>query len=257
LSMGILHGMYKRKYPTDISQTSGAFARAIARKRPRTQYRQRSIKAGGGPVVNVTRGRGFPTLSSTPMPQSMICTHKYSDIVNINPAIGSVGVHTFAANGLYDPNITGGGHQPVGFDQFTAFYNHYEVLGAKIQFTIHPSQESGGFNFGIKLDDNDGLTGVLNTVMEGNMTVFKSVPGPYTSDKGFTCISSYSAKKFFGDKCGQRDTWGTVAANPVDLAYFMCWISPLTGLQDLGSIPCTVLVEYIVKWHEPKDLPSS
>lgn len=258
MSKGILHGMSKRKYPTDIAQASGAFLRAIQRKRPRTAYSQRSIKAGGGPVINVTRGRGFPRLYNTPMPQTMITTHKYSDVVSINPAIGSVGINTFSANGLYDPNITGAGHQPQGFDQFMVFYNHYEVIGAKIQFTVHPSQESGGFNFGIKLDDNDGLgTSGYNTVMENSMTVFKSVPGPYQSDKGFTCTLSYSAKRFFGDRAGDRQTWGNAIMNPTDQAFFMCWIAPLTALQDLGSIPCTVLIEYIVKWHEAKDMPPS
>ncbi len=37
-----------------------------------------------------------------------------------------------SGNSIYDPNATGTGGQPTGFDQWFAFYQHVTVLGCKI-----------------------------------------------------------------------------------------------------------------------------
>lgn len=248
--------MSKRSYPSDISQTSGAFRRAIERQRKRqriTIYR-RSIGAGGGPAINVTRGRRFPRMGNQPMPQTLITTLRYTEPFSINPLVGSAAWHVFSANGLYDPNITGGGHQPMGFDQLMTFYNHYEVIGAKIKMSIVPSPEVTGFNFGIKLDDSSTLAASgFEVICEHAMTSFKTHPGAGFSN-GFDVYSTYSAKKFFGDKAGDRETWGDASANPTDQAYFICFISPMTAMQDIASIPCMATIEYVVKFREAKDL---
>lgn len=250
--------MLKRKYPTDISQTSGAFRRAIERKRGRYTIHRRAIAAGAGPTINMTRGSGrFPRMYNMPMPQNLITTLRYTDVFSINPTVGSAGIWTFAANGLFDPNVTGTGHQPMGFDQLMTFYNHYEVIGAKIKFTVVPGAEVTGFNFGVKLDDNATPTASgIDVICEHAMTQWKTHPGTGLSN-GFDVYCSYSSKKFFGDKAGDRELWGTSAANPAELAYFCCFISALTALQDIGSIPCFAAIEYIVKFHEAKDLTYS
>ena len=68
----------------------------------------------------------------SPVPLKMAATLLYSDQITLNPAAGTVSKHVFSANGLFDPNITGVGHQPRGFDQYMALYNHYTVIGARI-----------------------------------------------------------------------------------------------------------------------------
>jgi len=251
--------MSKRSYPSDISQTSGAFRRAIERQRKRqriTIYR-RSIGAGGGPAINVTRGRRFPRMGNQPMPQTLITTLRYTEPISINPLVGAAGQYVFSANGLYDPNITSSGHQPMGFDQLMTFYNHYEVIGAKIKMSIVPSSEVTGFNFGIKLDDNNTIAAPgLDVICEHAMTSFKTHPGVGFSN-GFDVYSTFSSKKFFGDRAGDRETWGDASSNPTDQAYFICFISGMTSLQDIGAVPCMVTIEYVVKFHEAKDLTYS
>jgi len=41
--------------------------------------------------------------------------------------------NAFSLNSLYDPDITGVGHQPYGFDQMAALYSNYIVESASIQ----------------------------------------------------------------------------------------------------------------------------
>lgn len=243
--------MAKRKYAMDISETSGAFRRAIMRKRPKATAVRRTVRG-------IPRTLGFPNRGATTMPTSYITNHRYCEVFSIDAPVGAAGYYVFAANGMYDPNITGTGHQPMGFDQMSEFYNHYEVIGAKIKFTPHPSQEGAGFNFGVRLDDNGNQSTDITGVLEQPNVNYKSWPGPYLQpNASFDIIQGFSSKKFFGDKSGDRETWGNAAGNPPDIAYFNCFISPLTTLQNPGSVPCTVVIDYIVKWHEPKSFAQS
>lgn len=41
-----------------------------------------------------------------------------------------------SGNNMYDPDFTGVGHQPTGFDQYSAFFNKYLVYGCKIKVTM-------------------------------------------------------------------------------------------------------------------------
>lgn len=43
------------------------------------------------------------------------------------------GIHVFRANSVYDPDATGTGGQPTGFDQWTAIYKRFYVAASKIK----------------------------------------------------------------------------------------------------------------------------
>lgn len=44
--------------------------------------------------------------------------------------------YQFRGNGPYDPDVTGTGSQPVGFDQMTTFYGRYYVIGSRINIRL-------------------------------------------------------------------------------------------------------------------------
>lgn len=48
-------------------------------------------------------------------------------------AAGAGGSYTFAINNCFDPNFTGAGSQPLGFDQYAALYGRYRVLSVKFE----------------------------------------------------------------------------------------------------------------------------
>lgn len=60
---------------------------------------------------------------------------KYSETVAHN--FGALtGAYYFNANSLFDPNRSGTGHQPMGFDELSGLYNRYRVRGVSLKMTV-------------------------------------------------------------------------------------------------------------------------
>lgn len=58
---------------------------------------------------------------------------KYVDHFNTTYTSGVGFVYSYRGNSLFDPDFTGTGHQPYGFDQLSALYHSYRVYGSKIR----------------------------------------------------------------------------------------------------------------------------
>lgn len=72
-----------------------------------------------------------------PIPQRFITKLKYSEFVSSN----ANGNFAFNLNSIYDPNRTGIGHQPYGFDQLATLYNRYRVISCG--YRIHIAAGTG------------------------------------------------------------------------------------------------------------------
>jgi len=62
------------------------------------------------------------------IPPSFRATLSYTEPVSISGNTGAVGTYSWRINDLYDPNLTGTGHQPLGFDQYMLLYNKFRVM---------------------------------------------------------------------------------------------------------------------------------
>lgn len=59
-----------------------------------------------------------------------------SELLSVVLNGSGLGSYVVSCNGLYDPNVSGTGHQPLYFDQLTSIYNHYCVLKSKCSFQL-------------------------------------------------------------------------------------------------------------------------
>jgi len=105
-------------------------------RRPRRRANKRKSQ------TNRKKGRklrGYGTTRSNtingPLAMRQIVKLRYAEDVNISAGI-ALGSYDFRANSIFDPNLTGIGHQPLGHDQWAVFYDHYVVLGARIKVTL-------------------------------------------------------------------------------------------------------------------------
>ena len=193
----------------------------------------------------VPRGK-LPLLG---FPKSQMVRLKYTETINLDASAGGLASHVFCANGMYDPNITGTGHQPLYFDQYMVAYDHYTVLSSKIKVTpVNPTTASiipGAY--GVVLDDNNVISyTTADQIIESNQgrsfKLFGPNNVPQTSySKSIT--KKFSARKFFHKKAivGSSDYKGSVSSNPADKANFIVWTGSIGG-TNAGNVYLLVVI---------------
>lgn len=75
------------------------------------------------------------TMYSQVSPVATRLRTKLNYATQITPAAIPVYEYLFNLNSLFDPDRTGTGHQPLGFDQLKTLYNRYRVY--KVDYEIH------------------------------------------------------------------------------------------------------------------------
>ena len=73
-------------------------------------------------------------------PKSIITKLRYCDIYSMSSTSGAVVRQVMSANGVYDPDVSGVGHQCLYGDNYGNIYTNYVVLGSKI--TVHYTSRS-------------------------------------------------------------------------------------------------------------------
>jgi len=116
------------------SRRSRTFKRTGGRKRTSRFQRRRTRptfrKRKGFRKVTVSKG----TIGWT---DRYICKLKYvEDVHFVDLALGLPKYYQFRGNSLHDPDLTGLGHQPYGYDQVTNLWGSWRVLGSKINILI-------------------------------------------------------------------------------------------------------------------------
>lgn len=86
-----------------------------------------------------TTVRGGSLINRSFLPQTMICTHRYVEQLTLTAdnVTGLTGNEVaFRLNSLNDPNLSGVGHQPYGYDQMSTLYQKYCVYKVHMQVRI-------------------------------------------------------------------------------------------------------------------------
>lgn len=80
------------------------------------------------PKPQVRRGVNTSKVSNTTgFPDRMLTKFEYREAKEINSVLGADTTFDYRLNGLYDPRIALGGHQPMWTDQYRTIYNKYRV----------------------------------------------------------------------------------------------------------------------------------
>lgn len=203
------------------------------------------------------RKRNFARMRA-PLGNRLMTKVKYVDrTIEINPGAVLMGTHFFSASGITDPDVTGSGHQPRGFDQLMAMYEHYTVIGSKITITFQPTASSSSNQnavVGIALKNSAVAPGDANEYLEGRNTVYKFISN--TTNSGIQPVRlsmTYSPKKFLSNSAPLSDPYlkGNASANPIEESYFVAFADNVDNSTDLNAIQAHVHLEYMVVFHEP------
>lgn len=199
---------------------------------------------------------GFPTRKTVRL--------RYATTVSLNPSSGNVVYHQLSCNSLFDPDYTGGGHQPRGFDQWMLAYNHYNVIGSKITATpvgptVGMSTGNATVQYGITLAPDGTFPWTTWIDLAESRFAGKGARRATHTANSRTITKNFSAKKYFGASAivGAQQYQGTVATNPSEIANFQLWAANAEGSDDPQETVFMVIVDYIAILTEPKYVAQS
>ncbi len=201
------------------------------------------------------------------LPQTKTVKLRYVQELQLNPSIGTgLAFSNFSCNGLFDPYQSGGGHQPMLFDQIMPLYDHYRVISSTCRLTPIPltglsSDITPGY-FGVMLND-DGIM-LYNTAAQiiesGLGKTSWNVYGPYQSNpKGRSVSKSFNSARIFGKTraLGADELLGNDGANPLEGYSFTCWAGSVNTTNDPTIFTFLIELEYIAQFTEPKEVAQS
>lgn len=224
-------------------------------------YRKKNSRSGGysGRKYYVKKYQNSGTLIADTTKVVM----KYAEDINVT-VDGTLGAnYLFRCNSIFDPNQSGVGHQPLGRDQYSTFYQRYVVVGSKITVRFM-AYETGSdtndsehiTNVGVSTINSTGDTIIVpSEFMENNRTTY-GVICPQKPTRSITKM--FSAKNFFGVKnvIDEEDLGADFETNPVNEALWQLKFWPtISGLSRVVS--CNVMIQYICVLRERKNIGGS
>jgi len=235
--------------------------RKVAYAKSAMPYSRPNVMAPGKKEPNSSRGNPRANMfKAPPMGLSLthICSLRYVETTTLTPSGTTPGFYVFSLNGLYDPNITGVGHQPLGFDQLMTLYDHYFGLKAKVHIQWMNDSTFTGALVGYSITDTNAITTPLSNRLENPWT--RSVPVNDVASPPIQQTVTIDLAEFFGRKISDlEDTTlrGTSTGNPADQAYLIVWSQLVNSGASALNVDIVVTIEYYAAFTEPKDLASS
>lgn len=186
---------------------------------------------------------------------------KYSEFFSLDPGINTAATYTFGANCMYDPNITGTGHQPLGFDQWMAFYNHFTVIGARIKATFVSAAAGatdGTTLCGVEIAPSSTATTNMNNLVEQGRARYRTVTNS-TAEQKNVVTTQVSIKKFLGKNnlIDDTATQGSISSDPDEKVFFHVFAMGVNQTINPLALNCIAEIEYIAILHEPVNIPLS
>lgn len=176
----------------------------------------------------------------------------YRDVVMVASAVPTYAV--YRANGMFDPDYTLTGHQPLYFDQLKQIYNHFTVLRSSIRITatVSTAQNTGS---GISnqavaclyIDDDTNpdpaqMIGVAEQPSATSVQVLQ-----HTTSSVF--YKSWDARQAFGGNTLDNSSLkGSGAADPTEQ---QCFVFAMVPPPSVGcTVGYTAEITYTAVWSE-------
>lgn len=227
--------------------------RSYASSRKKKRYSRRYARRAKANVALVPRSMG------SGIPDRITTTLKYYEAVSRTSTAGAFTSYFFSANGLYDPNTTGTGHQPMYFDQLTSMYNHYIVHSSYIAVKIIPFNTTGSSSGTAVIMGDDAAsltTSTISSAIEQKGAKWCNLP-IYEDNQVYerTLRHSYNKRRVFKNY-KNTELVGTASANPAEGWYYVIALrSDDNATTTTWLLKCQV--HYRVTFFERKDIAPS
>lgn len=154
------------------------------------------------------------------MPQQLKMNFTYSETSTITSTLGSTGTLIFRGNSPFDPNQTGTGAQPPGFDQMAPFYHQYSVYASKVE--VHFISQAPNPAYLTLIPTLTSSTNNNNYDLAYSLPRGKRAIISNTSAGGHLVMYNYAkSKDIVGNSVDERDNHGTFTTNPTQQWYWV------------------------------------
>lgn len=195
-------------------------------------------------------------LFAASFPREMKVKLRYFELQDFTGTAGAGNDRVYNLNSIFDPYRTGTGHQPQGYDQWSAFYGRYRVDNAKVVMTFTGTTSGSGIIVST-LANNDATTIIDPSIMvESPLAHTKhfSSGGPstvITKTYNLAVVTGVTPTVYKSDDRYQS-SFGSNPTEVICAHFFTC---------DLGiaAVPMayTVDITYEVVMFDPIQLPLS
>lgn len=193
--------------------------------------------------------------SPTNFPDQLYVKFKFRQQNHLVDTLSRIGTQTYSMNSLFDPDVTGVGAQPLGYDQWSQFYTNYQVLGCKI--TIQGLSNSGSLRQCVVLypSTNSSPITTIPTTHEQRYSKYKYIPSITSGQLAY--VSNYmSIKKIEGRVTSDLEYTGTMGnigfgASPVKQFFWQIFAYQLDPALTQINIFVTAQITYYAKLFNP------
>jgi len=178
-------------------------------------------------------------------------TIKWTHFVQYTAA--GLSVQTYRINSLYDPDETGAGVQPVGFDEIMALYYYFRVEKVRIKITVVNGGTAGIVACQLSRESTDPTQ--ITAVAANNSGRSEMIAGTYGHNRSvmyyYVDIKDYLGLKMnVGD-----DLQGTVSGNPSRMVYLHVALEEIDLSAKDMSLFCEF--EFETRFFNPLQLNNS
>lgn len=199
-------------------------------------------------------------ISRSPIATTAYVKLRYCDTIQINAAAGGLtGQYLYRVNSLYDPDYTGTGHAPLGYDQWMEFYSRYCVVGSRMHVKCMNVSTTIPVQYGILLRQGGVLSGVDPNILREQGDSSWTYAGNMNNRSSRAVTKNCSIKKFFGypNPTNETDLRASTNTNPVVTGYFQIWTAAADGVSDPPNMSFQVTIEYLAVLSKPVKLDQS
>jgi len=203
------------------------------------------------------KARRTPTLrlQKNVVPKEVYVPMHYGDYWPLDCAASTWTSNTFRLNSIFDPDATGAGGQPAGYDQYTQMYLSYRVRAVDIELRAVNSCAQNVLLLGLAYapgytTPSTGTT-VQQIVYEGDSDlVLRGFMSPSTV-QGSSCVvrKHITMKQILGPVADMQDAQSAFGDNPTVVASMMVAICNFNGTTVGATAGVIVRITYYTELY--------
>lgn len=185
-------------------------------------------------------------------PSQLFVKLEYVETIGMDTTLNSYKGQIYQSS-LFDPNLSGGGHQPRYFDQWSKIFGQYQVLAMKADLEFIQISGNTPVVCGVAWVETNGGFSAVDDLVETKYAKRQVIDGP--GAKTVARISTYmTSKRMHGNKTNmnQDDEQALISANPADMFFLHIGTQAADGATST-LVRLRVRLTYYCRFFDQRD----